>query len=97
MKKTLWTIISIVSITFAYGQSSPSYSNLFDSLFVNISMTDATTGILYDRVIPFAQLQKHNSIHNPNVDTIDADMFLQGYFELYNSAFLSNSKPPLFC
>jgi hypothetical protein len=32
------------------------YTEMFDSIFSVISKTGATTGILYDRVVPFANL-----------------------------------------
>ena len=57
-------------------------------------MADATTGLLYDRVVPFANLPAFNSRRNPNVDTIDASIFLQGYFELYNAAIVPTGRPP---
>ena len=43
----------IVSANSIYAQS---FTEIFDSLFVNINRTQATTGILYERVLPFACL-----------------------------------------
>ena len=93
MKKSLLPFLLIICCSTAFSQTGPSFTRLFDSLFANISMADATTGLLYDRVVPFANLPAFNSNRNPNVDTIDASIFLQGYFELYNAAIDPAERP----
>lgn len=62
MKKFLlfgcFLFVSFIGIS----QNIMSYTNLFDSLFVNISKRDATTGILYDRVSPISDATSFNSL-----------------------------------
>ncbi len=59
MKKYIILIALAISSNIAiYAQS---FTEMFDSIFRNISRSGATTGILYERVIPFAQLQNFNS------------------------------------
>lgn len=44
------------------------YTHAFDSVFAHISRADATTGILYERVIPFGNLTHYNSLEeNPDI------------------------------
>ena len=70
-----------------------SFSETIDEFFRNISRADATTGILYERIIPFAQLLNFNS-HVAPVDTSNNEHFIQAYSELYDATFLpSNSFP----
>lgn len=81
MKKFLlfgcFLFVSFIGIS----QNIMSYTNLFDSLFVNISKRDATTGILYDRVSPISDATSFNSQCNPMVDTINTSVFLQCYYD----------------
>ena len=65
--------------------------NPFDNAFKNVSRTEATTGILYERVIPMAQLYNFNSNLSP-VDTSNYDHFLQSYYELYKATFIPVSN-----
>jgi len=39
-------------------QAQQGFTVLFDSVSVNINRSDATTGILYDRVLPFSNLKQ---------------------------------------
>lgn len=64
MKKNLLSYLIIICCSTAFSQTGPSFTRLFDSLFANISMADATTGLLYDRVVPFANLPAFNSFTN---------------------------------
>ena len=66
LKKSLLPFLIIISCSTAFSQTGPSFTRLFDNLFVNISMADATTGLVYDRVVPFANLPAFNSRRNPN-------------------------------
>ena len=66
LKKSLLPFLIIISCSTAFSQTGPSFTRLFDNLFVNISMADATTGLVYDRVVPFANLPALNSRRNPN-------------------------------
>jgi len=90
MKKLIISIVWIVSGVSIYAQDDFSYTEAFDSVFTNISRTDATTGILYERVIPFAQLHNFNS----NGDTSYMEHFVQAYFELYKARFQPSGNLP---
>ena len=90
MRKIIIFIALVTSINITYAQS---YTEAFDSVFANISKTQATTGILYERVLPFAELQNFNS-NVSTVDTSSSEHFIQGYFELYNAAFQQFAKLP---
>ncbi|MEO7121311.1 MAG: hypothetical protein ABIY62_09440, partial [Ginsengibacter sp.] len=46
-----------------------------DSVFQNLNKSYVTTGILYDRVFPFATLHTFNT---PSQDTASTEQFLQG-------------------
>lgn len=60
------------------------FTNDVDSVFQNLNKTYATTGILYDRVFPYAVLHMFNT---SSADTSFKGHFLQGYYELYNAAY----------
>jgi len=63
-------------------QAEPkTYTEMFDSVFSVISKSQATTGILYEMVVPFANLT------NLTVDTSNRTHFIQAYSELYRAAF----------
>jgi hypothetical protein len=95
MKKSLIIIASIISTITASAQNTDfsDYTEAFDYVFRNVSRTDATTGILYERVLPFARLQNFKS-NVSSVDTSNSEHFLQAYLELDNAAFLPASKLP---
>jgi len=61
--------------------TDPTYTEHFDYIFQNVSRVQATTGILYERVVPFANLT------SPNLDTSNYTHFIQAYSELYRAAF----------
>jgi hypothetical protein len=90
MKKTF--IIFAIAIT-SFSLQAQTYTESFDSVFQNINRADATTGILYERMVPFAQLNNFNSTVSP-VDTSNSKHFIQAYFELYNAAFDSTVRLP---
>ena len=89
MKKFLFIIIT-VSTSFVYAQQT--YTEAFDSVFMHISRADANTGILYERVFPFAELMRFNSTIT-SVDTSNLEHFIQSYNELYIAAFLPSTLP----
>jgi len=90
MRKLIILAALAISVSVTYAQS---FTESFDSVFVNISRADATTGILYERVIPFAQLQNFNSNIVP-VDTSNHEHFRRAYRELNRAAFLPSAKLP---
>lgn len=58
-----------------------SYTEAFDSVFAFVSRTDATTGIIYERVLPLGNLTHFNS-QECNPDTSNYAHFLRAYYEL---------------
>lgn len=61
------------------------YTQQIDFFIQNIDKSAITTGILYDRSFPIANLEAHNGL--PTDDTTTSDQFIQAYSELYNSAY----------
>lgn len=61
-----------------------SYTQMADTLLYPLNKSYVTTGILYDRVYPFASLHTFNSI---NPDTSGYLHFMQSYSELYHAAY----------
>jgi hypothetical protein len=76
MKKISILLFCAVLNTALHAQKGLTYTQIFDSLFINVQQTDATTGILYDRIVPFADLHRLNA-----TDTITAGGFIQAYSE----------------
>jgi len=87
-----------IIVSFAFfslkAQLNQTYTEMFDSVCAHIDRAEATTGILYDRVVPFADFPRFNSILFSTVDTIHADIFLQCYSELYRAAFVTEARLP---
>ncbi len=83
MKKLLLFLVVFVSLT-VKAQTPKNYTQTADSCLVNLNKSGVTTGILYDRVFPFASL----AIFNQNyADTSSYSHFKQGYSELYDAAY----------
>jgi len=93
MKRTIIILLLAVSATTLKAQEQ-TFTQMFDSVFQYVSRADATTGILYNRVIPFSNLTQFSG-NNP--DTVDMYRFLYGFHELYNAAFdtINFQSPPL--
>ena len=66
------------------GQTPFSFTRDVDSVFINLNKTFITSGILYDRVYPFARLHMFNTT---NFDTSNVQHFSQAYYELYNAKY----------
>lgn len=90
MKKTIPVLLAglLLSATL-FGQtnlmSAPvdlTYTQVADSIFSPISKSQITTGILYDRVTPFAGLHAFK-----NTDTSSYLHFFLAYSELYSAAY----------
>lgn len=94
MKKYILFIIVSFAFFSLKAQLNQTYTEMFDSVFVHIDRSEATTGILYDRVVPFADFPRFNSMLSSTVDTINADIFLQCYSELYRAAFVTEAQLP---
>lgn len=84
MKKIVTLLGLVFNLTLVSAQQT--YTEYFDSKFANISKTDATTGILYDCIVPFSGLDQFNP-DEVTVDTSNAKHFIQAYRELHRIAF----------
>ncbi|HKK09984.1 MAG TPA: hypothetical protein VJ939_04065 [Bacteroidales bacterium] len=67
------------------------YTEIVDSLFQNIDHRKTTTGIFYDRVFPFAGLDRFNK---EKPDTSSYSHFIQAYSEI-NRAYTGRSELPM--
>ena len=79
-------LLTMISVTTLKAQES-TFTQMFDSVFYHVSKTDATTGILYNRVLPFSGLARFTL-----TDTSNFNVFWQAYSELYEAAFINTSK-----
>ncbi|WP_299291991.1 T9SS type A sorting domain-containing protein [uncultured Mucilaginibacter sp.] len=87
MKKLLLYLLALVCAT-VQAQTQKNYTQTADSCMSNLNKSNITTGIFYDRVYPFSGL----SVFNDNyADTSSNSHYLQGYNELYNAAYSTNS------
>jgi len=86
--KTILLITATATMGKLHAQDQ-TFTQLFDGVFQHVSRVDATTGILYNRVIPFSRLYKFSQ-----ADTANPEVFMQAYNELYNAAFDSNKRLP---
>lgn len=96
MKKSilsvLWLICCFSSLSF-YGQTTftgldKDYTQNMDILLTNVSKTPITTGILYDRIMSFSDLdwlKENGAVTNSNYQH-----FIQSWSELYRSAYNPN-------
>jgi hypothetical protein len=85
--KKLSFLLSFCLFIFLVQAQEQTFTGAFDRVFKNVGRAEATTGILYERVLPFAQLHKFNS-NLSNVDTGNYEHFLQSYSELYKATFI---------
>ena len=72
MKKTLFFCILLLAVK-VYTQTVPANEVSLDQMLVNISKTTVTSGIIYERVTPFANLYNFNT--NPNRNIADFKFF----------------------
>jgi hypothetical protein len=91
MKKLLTILLTMCSVLTLKSQSD--FTNMFDSVFQYVSRTDATTGILYNSVLPFSGFSK-GYCNVCQKDTANAYMFYQAYMEMYNASFISTNALP---
>lgn len=85
----LWLICCCSSLPF-YGQATftgldKDYTQNMDILLTNVSKTPITTGILYDRIMSFSNLdwlKQNGAVTNSNYQH-----FIQSWSELYRSAY----------
>ena len=88
MKKNITFLLIIISATILKAQEQ-TFTQIFDSVFQYVNKADASTGILYNRVVPFSGLYKFTV-----PDTANSEIFKQAYSELYEAAFLPASRLP---
>jgi len=61
MKQSVLIFAMTIITLSLHAQTEQTYTEAFDSIFINVSRVQATTGILYERVVPFADLVNFNS------------------------------------
>jgi hypothetical protein len=93
MKKFILNLLFIAICAFSISaQSQVTYTGLkkdytqsMDSLLLNINKTPIMTGILYDRIMPFANLNmlKENGL----ITKANYTTYIQSYSELYRAAY----------
>jgi hypothetical protein len=76
MKKILFSVALLLSVLNSRAQQT--YTQVQDSLMQQLDKALIPTGILYDRVYPWASLTHINS----GVDTLDYDYVKQAWYEL---------------
>ena len=81
MKRFLLIIAFYLTPILLFAQS---YKYVADSLFHHLDKSGVTTGILYDRVFPLANLHAFNKLQP---DTASNKHFRQAYSELYSAAY----------
>ena len=91
--KALLLLPIIATTTLLNAQKPGSFTHTADSLFQHLNKNGITTGILYDRVFPYATLHVFNT---PYFDTSNIYHFKQAYYELYNAKYdKTDLKKPL--
>ncbi len=75
--KRICIFLSLCILSFTQAQTK------LDSMLVNISLTPVTSGIIYERVTPFANLYHLNENSNQAVDYV---YFRQALSELYRAS-----------
>ena len=84
--KNLLLYLTIVLLVAMIPAKAQTYTDAIDSIFSHVSRADATTGILYERVLSFGNLTKYDSrIAFP--DTSNFSHLLRAYSEIYRAAF----------
>lgn len=83
---TLITFFTILSASYGQANVDFSYTQMVDTLMGPLNKSQITTGILYDRVFPFAGLHSFNTLYG-NPDTSSYNHFYQSYSEIYNAAY----------
>ena len=92
MKKHIITLLLVGMFAGAFAQN---YTQAFDSVFQHVDLNHTTTGILYERVLPFSNLVSYITDIPHSADTCDYWQFVMAYDELYRAGarntFLSDS------
>ena len=72
---------------YVYSQEAKTYTETIDSTLISVDKKQMKTDILYDRVVPFANLTEQR-------DTTDFEYFRQAYSELYRASYNLTFKIP---
>lgn len=82
MKKTLAFAFLIFILSHITAQD---YTQRFNEVFKNVNLNNASTGIIYERVIPWSNLMNATISSSHTLDTCDYYRFLMSYDELYRA------------
>lgn len=85
-KKYPFVLATILAINSVQAQDNFTYTKMADSLLYPVNKSLITSGILYDRVVPFTSLHSFK-----NTDTSSYVHFTQAYSELRNAAYNNSS------
>ncbi len=91
--KKISLFLLLVGQIYLVSAQAPTYTQWVDSIFQYVDKNQATTGILYERVMPFANLENFN---RTQADTSSATHFMQAYSELYRAAWDTTKRLPSF-
>jgi hypothetical protein len=80
--KKLALVLTMTAATFSLRAQTQTYTQMFDSLFSNVPYSTVTSGILYDRVANFSDLELFNQ---QTTDTSSYTCFIQAYSELHRA------------
>jgi len=80
MRKLSLFLVFLTLLTHLHAQDSTEVS--IDSMLVNIDKSTFTSGVLYDRVSPWSQLD----IFNDSINIASTNYFEQALLEIYNSS-----------
>jgi hypothetical protein len=80
MRKLSLILVLLNFLSRLYAQDSTEVN--IDSMLVNIDKSTFTSGVLYDRVSPWARLD----IYNDSINIASANYFEQALLEIYNSS-----------
>src|SRR4051812_37466070 len=82
--KSLLSCLLLISTFVIKAQTISSFTHDADSVFQNLNKSYISTGVLYDRVYPYAMLHMFNTAY---FDTTNVHHFKQGYYELYHASY----------
>ena len=82
MKKILLLLFSISVFGIISAQT---YSQKFQEVFQHVNLNQLSTGILYDRVLPFSNITRYTLPFLSQSDTCDYYQFVLAYDELYHA------------
>jgi hypothetical protein len=91
MKKLLLATILVGTLCLHNKTQAQSYTYVIDSLLLHLDKSAISTGILYDRAWPLANLQ---TVNNSSPDTLSNVYFKQAYFEMFTSAYNQSAWVP---